>query len=240
MRSRAGDVEATLGALAKAASHRGTAATQLIVVSDAADPPTREVVRAFAAGGHLPMFLVHNPGARGFGDAVHHAAFLSSGELILIAAPDAALPVAILPEMESALERGFDIVVGSRHARKTRPMPPVRIHREILGKPVATSIRLLSARRRNNPELIFILLRRRSAFEIFKRQQLEGSSFIVELLYLARRYRYPVLEIAAPLGSGDAESPGGTRGGMDSWSHRGANVSDLLRIRMHRLRGRYG
>jgi dolichyl-phosphate beta-glucosyltransferase len=210
------------------------------VVADGADEPTREAVRAFAAGRHVPMFLVHNPGERGFGDAVHHAAFLSDGELILIAAPDAALPVELLPEMEKALDSGFDIVVASRHARRTRPMRPVRIHREILGKPVTTSIHLLSAKRRRYPELIFVLLRRRSAFEIFRRQQLEGSSFIVELLYLARRYRYPVLEVAAPVREDADQMPGAGGGGSDRWSHRGANVSDLIRIRMHRLRGRYG
>jgi dolichyl-phosphate beta-glucosyltransferase len=218
---------------------RGSGATQIIVVSDGADEPTRESVRSFAATDAVPMFLVHSPGERGFGDAVHHGVFLSEGERILITAPDGSLPAFLLPEMEKALDSGFDIVVVSRHARRTRPMPPVRIHREILGKPVQTSIRLLSAKRRRYPELIFVLLRRRSAMEIFRRQQLEGASFIIELLYLARRFRYPVLEIAAPPDAAN-DARGDPRGPGDRWSNRGANVSDLLRIRMHRLRGHYG
>jgi hypothetical protein len=55
----------------------------------------------------------------------------------------------------------------------------------------------------------------------------------VEILYLARRYRYSVIEVPIP-----GPDPDGKTG--DIWSDPATGFSELLRIRMHRLRGDYG
>ena len=66
--------------------------------------------------------------------------------------------------------------------------------------------------------------------EIYRRQRMNGAAFALEALYLARRYRYEGLEVG--IAGKDGASPRLPR----DWD---GTAADLLRIRIHRLRGDY-
>lgn len=205
---------------------------EILVVADGdADGAGREVVEAARA---LPgIILLHNPGPIGCGYACRHGILLARGEKILLIGPDLPAPITLLETMERLLEEGHDLVVASHRTASTRPLPPVRIRNELVSRSVGLSVRLMAQRRALQHRTLFHLYRKRAAREIYRRQRLDGSSFAVEVLYLARRYHYSVIEV--PIPESDPEVPM-----RDGWSDPAAGLGEMIKIRMHRLRGDYG
>jgi dolichyl-phosphate beta-glucosyltransferase len=207
-------------------------AWEILVVADGDHEGTcREVTEAARA---LPgILLLRNPGPIGCGYAARHGILLSRGSKILLIDPETPALITLLEKMERILGEGHDMVVASRRTASARPLPPVRIRNEMVSRSVELSIRLMARRRALRCPVLFHLYRRSAALEIYRRQRLDSSSFAVEILYLARRYRYSVIEIPIP-----EDDPSGLA--REDGADRAAGLGELLRIRMHRLRGDYG
>ena len=205
---------------------------ETLVVADGSGGETCREVIDFARD-RPGVLLLRNPGPIGCGYASRHGVLFARGERILLIGPDLQAPIALIDEMERLLERGHDMVVASRRTAQMRPLPPVQIRRELVSRSVDLSVQVLAKGRALRFPILFHLYRRRAALEIFRRQKLDGPSFAVEILYLARRYRYSVIEI--PIPEENRPAPAG-----DSWSDRAAGLGELLRIRVNRLRGDYG
>jgi dolichyl-phosphate beta-glucosyltransferase len=197
---------------------------EVLVVDDASDDDT--CARVLAHSFSWPnLYLLRNPAKLGCGYASRHGVHLARGARIALVSPDFPAPIGMLDRLDEAISGGYDLAFVSRRTEHDRPLPPVRIRDEIVRSILDTP------RRANNQEgpqdaLLFQLYRRRAAIELFGRQRLHGSGFAVEILYLARRFGYEVLEV-------------GISGGRKDLAHAG-EVGELLRIRMHRLRGDYG
>ncbi len=223
------------GALEKIHEHlsrRPSGTWEILVVTDDGDDETSLAVTAFARG-HGHVLLLRNPAALGCGYAVRHGVLLTQGERILLVGPGLPAPIALLDGMEQLIEQGHDLVVASHRTAITRPLPPVRMRGEIAARSVGAPLRLLARRRAMRHPLLFQLYTRRAAMEIFRRQRLDGPSFAIEIFYLARRFGYSVIEMGVPGGAASEAI-------ADAWSDPGKGLSELVRIRMHRLRGDYG
>lgn len=205
---------------------------EILVVDDGGGGEACQQVVDFART-RPGVLLLRNPGPIGCGYAARHGILLARGERVLLIGPDLPAPVSLIDAMERLLDRGHDIVVASRRTAQVRPLPPVRIRSEILSRSVDLSIQLLARRRALHSPVLFHLYRRRAAIEIFRRQKLDGPSFTVEILYLARRYSYSVVELPIP-------DPDQSLPAKDAWSDSAGGLGELLRIRMNRLRGDYG
>ena len=197
---------------------------ELIVVDDASEDGTCAVVLSCSLA-QPNIFLLRDPAPLGCGYASRHGATLARGERIALISPDLPAPIATLDRLETALAEGHDLAVVSSRAGRDRPLPPVRIRSEVVRALLTPPTRHERPGEPPRPSF-FQLYRRRAALELFGRQRLHGPSFAVEILYLARRYGYSVLEI----GSGAARRGPSATG----------DVGDLIKIRLHRLRGDYG
>jgi dolichyl-phosphate beta-glucosyltransferase len=206
----------------------GAGSWELLVVDDASSDETAAAVLELAREDPR-MLLLRNPGQLGPGDAARHGVLLARGARILLVNLEGLAMLPILPRLESHLEEGQDLAVATQRIDWTRPIPPVRIRRAILGRlfrprsggaePSGTSGPLLH------------LYRRHPAREIYSRQRVSGDGYAFEALYLASRYDYSALEVGVP---------GGGRRGAAEAADGGASLAELLRIRIHRLRGDYG
>lgn len=232
MRDQARAVRQTLESVYAYLLPRPREAWEILVVDDGGDGEAYEQVVDFAAT-RPGILLLRNPGPLGCGYAARHGVLFARGERILLLGPDISAPISMVDAMEAVLDRGHDLVVASRRTAQVRPLPPVRIRNEILSRSVDASVRLLARRRAFCSPMIFHLYRRRAAIEIFRRQQLDGPSFAVEVLYLARRYSYSVIELPVP-------EPSQAIPAADAWSDSARELGQLLRIRMNRIRGDYG
>jgi dolichyl-phosphate beta-glucosyltransferase len=201
------------------------------VVDDSSEDATVGRVLEFSRS-WPQVVLVPNPAALGIGYAARHGILLSRGTRILLSAAEPPEPWWMLSSMEQKIAEGFDLVVATNRVDDSRPLPAVRIRRELLRRatPVIGNRDPLS---KAPDALRFHLYSRESAFEIYRRQLEDGPSFGIEVLYLARRYRYRVSEngIAQPTSTASIELRP---------ARSAARFGDLIRIRFNRLRGRYG
>ncbi len=231
VRDDAGYVRPVLERICAEMEQRPTRSWEILVVDDASEDETCREVLAFALQ-NPRVLLLHDPGALGCGYAARHGIQLSRGERICLTSPDPEIPISEIRRMDRALDEGHDLAVYSFRARDSKSMRPVLIRREVLRSAVRAPVRAVRGDAPPARPFLFQLYRRRAALEIFRRQRMTGSSFALEILYLARRYGYSVVEI------GPSESRPPAPGGRFREPESG--VRELLRIRIHRLRGDYG
>jgi dolichyl-phosphate beta-glucosyltransferase len=222
VRNDAARIRPMLEAVCGHLSHRR--GWEVLVVDDASDDDTCAHVLAFSLA-QPAVFLLRDPAPLGCGYASRHGVNLARGLRIALISPDLPAPIASLDRLETALAEGHDLALLSFRTERDRPMPPVRIRSELVRALLTAAPKPEASGDPHRPRL-FQLYRRRAAMELFRRQRLHGPSFAVEILYLARRYGYSVLEV-------------GSAGGRKRSDNAG-EVRELLKIRMHRLRGDYG
>ncbi|MBD3163157.1 MAG: hypothetical protein GF346_11960 [Candidatus Eisenbacteria bacterium] len=204
----------------------------ILAVDDDAPEDARAAAGAWGSA-HRSLVLLRNPVPRGPGDAARHGILLAGGERILLAIDPPAIPEGLVARMEEHLDDRNDLIVASPRIDWTRPLPPVQIRRELIARALGPVASLFVGRDAPLGSCPLHLYRRQAAREIYQRIRIDGPAFEVEVLYLARRYRYPVLEtpwIAAPVDRTDDPPDPRPLG----------RLRELMRIRYGRLRGDYG
>lgn len=88
----------------------------------------------------------------------------------------------------------FDIAIGSREVKGARRFNEP-IHRHLGGRLINLIIRLLILPQLQDTQCGFKCFRGQVAEELFRRQTLDGWSFDIELLFVAARRGYRVVEI---------------------------------------------
>jgi glycosyltransferase involved in cell wall biosynthesis len=205
---------------------------ELLVVDDGSGDDTYAQVITFSRS-ERRLVLLRNPSTMGIGCAARQGVLHARGDRILLAACGAPEPWNLLDSMEENLDAGFDLIAASPAVGASRPLPPVRIHTELLAclfpsRPGGER-RGVAGREGHT----FHLYTSQAAADIYQRQRIAGPGFGLEVLYLAQRYGYETLQIALPQGEPRRFPPSTPRGNT-------AGLKDLLRIRLHRLRGDYG
>jgi hypothetical protein len=123
------------------------------------------------------------------------------------------------------------IAIASREAPGA-----VRYHepfyRHITGRVFNTFIRMLVLPALHDTQCGFKMFRADAADDLFRRQTLMGWSFDVELLYIASRRGYPILEVAIPWYF-NPESK------INVWRDSWRMFLDLLTIRSNDRKGIY-
>ena len=131
---------------------------------------------------------------RGKGWAVRHGMLAASGEYRFMCDADLAMPIEGLGAFLERMGEGYDIVIGSRQIADARRFnEPATRH--ILGRLFNWSVRLLAVGGFQDTQCGFKMFRRRAARDVLALQRLEGWAFDVEVLYLARRLGYSIVEV---------------------------------------------
>ncbi|MGH2443176.1 MAG: glycosyltransferase, partial [Chloroflexota bacterium] len=164
---------------------------EIIVVSNASTDGTEEVVREFArsvAGVQLIALT-----GKGKGLAVRAGAIRSWGEVVFICDADLSMPPETLQTFLELIEH-HDIVVGSREAAGAKRYDePVKRH--VMGRVFNYLVQVLAVRGIKDTQAGFKAFRRGAANHLFGQQYITGFGFDVELLYLARKFHYTIIEL---------------------------------------------
>lgn len=212
--------------------HRGHhASAEIIVVDDGSRDGTAAVVDRYAAASPA-IRLLRNPGNRGKGYAIRHGMTKATGEWRLLTDADLSTPIETLDcLLEQAREREAAVVIGSRALDRSL----IRVHqpkiREYSGRFFNLVMRILTGLPFQDTQCGFKLYRRDAAEQIFPRQQLDGFSYDVEDLFIARRLGFRAIEVPVPWSNVEGTKVS-TIQGLKSFI-------DLLRIRWHDRAGRY-
>ncbi len=167
---------------------------EVIVVENASRDNTLKIARDFAA--RSPIIRAIHEDLPGKGRAVHTGMLAAGGEYRFFADADLSMPIA---EVNRFLPPAVDvpIAIASREApgaiRYDEPA-----YRHITGRVFNSLIRMLVLPDLQDTQCGFKMFRAEVAQELFSKQTLMGWSFDVELLYIARLRKLPILEIPIP------------------------------------------
>jgi dolichyl-phosphate beta-glucosyltransferase len=201
---------------------------EILVVDDGSGDGTAEAARE--AGG-AELVVVRNQENRGKGYSVRRGMLLARGERRLMSDADLSTPIEELPRLEAKLDEGYDVAIASRAAEGAR----IEVHqpwfRENVGRLFNLVVRALAVEGLKDTQCGFKLFSAEAARESFSLARLDGFSFDVEALYIARAHGLRIAEVPV-VWRNDA----GTRVGLG----KGARAFlDVLQIRWNASRGRY-
>jgi dolichyl-phosphate beta-glucosyltransferase len=199
---------------------------ELVVVDDGSRDRTAE--RAQAAG----ATVLRNETTRGKGYAVRRGMLAARGARRLMTDADLSTPIEELDRLCARMDEGHDVVIGSRALPGARIEVHQPWYRENMGRLFNLFVRALAVPGVTDTQCGFKLFSGSAARDVFSSARLDGFSFDVEVLFLARRKGYRIAEVPVVWRNDAASRVSLVRGFLA--------FPDLLRIRANDWRGRYG
>jgi dolichyl-phosphate beta-glucosyltransferase len=145
---------------------------------------------------------------------------------------DLSTPIGELPRLMGELDGGAHIAIGSRAIAGARVEIHQPVYREVMGRVFNRLVQLLLLPGLKDTQCGFKLFTARAATDAFGACRLDGFSYDVEALFVARRQGLRIVEVPV-IWRNDEASRVSLGGG-------GAAFLDLLRIRLWAWRGVYG
>jgi dolichyl-phosphate beta-glucosyltransferase len=170
--------------------------SEIIIVVEPSEDGTLALAESAAKSVSQLTVMTHHE-RRGKGFAVRSGMLRARGDFIFFTDADLSTPLedldASLQRMRS--DRSTDLIVGNRQHPETRTILRQNAKRERMGKifnRIATQMTGLSIR---DTQCGFKGFRHRAAKEIFGRQRIDGFSFDVEVLLLAKAMGFLTVEV---------------------------------------------
>lgn len=198
-----------------------------IIVSADGDDGTREAVAGLAAEDPR-LSVIGSPGRGGKGRGVRHGVAAARGEVVGFADADNKTPIEEIDRLLPHLQQGYDVVIGSRGLSTSRIEVPQRWYRRIGSRGFGMLMHLvMDLPHVRDTQCGFKFFRGPVARDLFARQRIDGYMFDIEILHLAARAGYRVMEVGVRW-----QDDGDSR--LDLVAGNARNLADLLRIRFGR------
>jgi dolichyl-phosphate beta-glucosyltransferase len=144
-----------------------------------------------------PNFFAYHEEKRGKGLAVRTGMLKARGEYRIFCDIDFSMPVEEINRFLPPYQTEADIVIGSREAPgAVRYNEPA--YRHFIGRIFNGMVRIAALPGLQDTQCGFKLFTARSAEDVFQKQTLDGMSFDVEVLFIALRLGYKIIEIPIP------------------------------------------
>ena len=206
-----------------------TFAYEVIVVENGSRDRTYEVANEFAER-HKGLSVIRSK--KGKGAAVQRGMLEAKGEFRFMCDADLSMPVEEIRKFMPPKLQDFDIAIASREAKgSVRYNEPS--YRHWGGRGINFLIQTLILPGLNDTQCGFKCFRAAVADDIFNRQTMDGWSFDIELLYIARRHGYRIVEIPIHWYHFSDSKVNALRDAMRM-------IRDIFRIHANARRGLYG
>jgi len=204
---------------------------EIIVVNDGSTDSTAQIVRELNAA-YPEVRLLENPGNRGKGFSVRNGMLHAQGDVLLFSDADFSSPVEEAAKLFAAIAEGADIAIGSRWVQTKLQIRRQPLHRQLFGRMFNLALRLVLGLHFKDTQCGFKAFSRHAAQTIFPLQNIERWGFDPELLYLARKFDFNVVEV--PVAWAHRE---GTR--IDPIRDGIRMVAEMFKIRWNSWSGKY-
>jgi len=209
---------------------------EVILVDDASKDNTVILLREYCKT-HKGFRLMEEP-HRGKGGTVIAGMLAAKGEVSIFTDMDQATPINQLNKILPKVEKGYDVVIGSRAGREGAPL-----FRKLMAYGFAILRTLVLRLPFKDTQCGFKAFKENAAKKIFSRMKLFDDNkrsekagvtagFDLELLYIARKLGLKIAEVPVEWHHQETERVNPIK---DSWE----GFRDLLRVRLNALRGVY-
>jgi dolichyl-phosphate beta-glucosyltransferase len=169
--------------------------SEVVVVENGSQDRTLAIAQEFARD--HPTLRVFSETQRGKGRAVQRGMLEARGEYRFFCDVDLSMPIAEVNRFIPPAMSGVDIAIASREARGAKRIDEP-VYRHIVGRVFNTMVRLSALPGLNDTQCGFKCFRGCVVEDIFPCMTMMGWSFDVELLFIARRRGYHIVEVAIP------------------------------------------
>jgi glycosyltransferase involved in cell wall biosynthesis len=183
-------LDATLNRVMKCIEQRGWDA-EVIVVDDGSTDDTASIVERWMDG-HPRLRLVGNPGNRGKGYSVRNGLLQATGDIVMFTDADLSSPMV---EAERLV-----VAIGSRWLDKARQTIHQPLYRQFFGRCFNGVTRFIMGLPFKDTQCGFKAFTREAAQVIFRLQTIERWGFDPELLFIARKLKFRVVEVPVTWG----------------------------------------
>jgi len=167
-------------------------AAEVLIVENGSTDRTLEIADGFART--QPNLHVLRTEKSGKGLAVRLGMLAATGEYRFMCDADLSMPIEEVNRFLPPALAQFDVAIGSREVKGARRFDEPA-HRHLGGRLINLIIRMLILPPLQDTQCGFKCFRAPIAEELFRQQTLEGWSFDIELLFLAYRGGYRVVEV---------------------------------------------
>ena len=204
---------------------------EVVIVDDGSKDATVALAKSSLAGFRHQVILHERNRGKGAGIKTGMSAAL--GEFVLFSDADLSTPIDEASRFLAAHAAGAVIVIGTRKSKGAQVLKRQSFIRENMGKVFTLLSNLLVCPGISDFTCGFKCFRADACRAIFSLQCEEGWAYDSEVLFLARRLRYPVTELPVKWVNDDSSRVNLLRDSVGS-------LVGLLRIRLRALRGGYG
>lgn len=204
-------------------------AAEVVVVENGSTDRTLEIARDHA-GRHPSLRVMHAEG-RGKGLAVRLGMLAAAGEFRFMCDADLSMPIEEVNRFLPPALEDLDVAIGSREVEGARRYDEP-LHRHLGGRFINLLIRLLILPSLQDTQCGFKCFRAAVAQDLFNHQTLDGWSFDIELLYIAYKRGYKVIEVPVDWYYRSESKVSAVRDALRM-------INDIFRIRLNGRRGLY-
>ncbi len=166
--------------------------SEILVIENGSQDLTAVVTEAFAAD--HPRVRLFQESGRGKGLAVRRGMLEAKGEYRFICDADLSMPIEEIAKFLSPALNGYDVAIGSREAPGARRYNEPA-YRHFQGRVYSNLVKLLVMPGFEDTQCGFKMFRGPIAEDLFRVQVFNGMSFDVEVLYIARKRGYKIVEV---------------------------------------------
>ena len=165
---------------------------EVIVVENASQDNTAGVVEEFMA--RHPFISMIREERPGKGRAVKLGMMGARGEYLFICDADLSMPIEEVAKFLPPALEGYDLAIASREVEGARRYGEPA-YRHLMGRVFNILVRLLAVPGFQDTQCGFKCFRREVAHDIFPSQTIDGWGFDVEVLFIAHKRGYRIVEV---------------------------------------------
>lgn len=181
---------------------RGRKDYEIIVSDDGSSDGTSDLIEREFRGKKNIRVLRHSSN-HGKGYVVREGMLEAKGDFRLFMDADLSTPIEELDKLTTYFRLGFDVVIGSRAIADDEVEINKTVHRYLMGKIFNTLVSIFVIGGISDTQCGFKMFTSKATHDLFSRQKLDGFSFDVEVLYLAKKLGYRIKEV--PVSWADAK-----------------------------------
>lgn len=168
---------------------------EVIIVDDGSDDGTLFQVQNSELAKIDKLKIIRNSTNKGKGYSVKNGILISSGDFILFSDADLSTPIKEADKLFHHVEKGYDIVIGSRSIVGSDVKIHQPFYREGMGRVFNKLVKLLLIKGFSDTQCGFKLFVGGVARKIARELTINGFCFDVEMLYLAKKKGYRIAEV---------------------------------------------